>query len=348
MDEQQHRAVQKHRDRIEKCRSEVDEQRRGGDAGAAQKSEARLADAQSEYALYRLREGLGPDPVFIEDSTLHKTLKDLVARSKISALVEEGIPTRIGDAARQAMLLSNYSLAGGFESAPNQQPKLLSLLSERSPIKENLRRWSVQIHDPYVKETLEQLRRLEQNFDNTRILLQKRIDKLRRRYEDELPELEHMELDRVENQTLLRVSHVWSDLAAEFPEDAREVYGIFRALELQLEEIQSIKELLNAELRKFVANLIPAYLALIEMQSRSVRRAVLGSFSPSAKLAEKLMREARQADYLLPGEGLPVPHPRLPREFSALRKLSAYQTFKETNRIERVQNAETVEFPTNR
>jgi hypothetical protein len=86
----------------------------------------------------------------------------------------------------------------------------------------------------------------------------------------------------------------------------------------------------------------------VEQQSKEARRAVLGRASLSLHLAERMMREASQVDYLLGGAGLPVPHPTIPPEFSAIRKFRDYQNFKRSAGIEQLQKQDTVEFPTNR
>lgn len=349
MDEQQHRTVQTYRGRVEKLRNELDQLKNAVEEAASNHLLDKLKQTQQEYANYRLCEGLGADPVYLEETLITRTLQELIGRSKVTAGVGESTPMRVSAAACHALLLSNFSLADSLDFSQSSHPKLLSLLNEHSPLKNALRRWSAQIHDPFVKETVEQLRRMEKNFGHSVALLRKRIDTLRRRYEDERrEEIDQMELERVENQTILRVSHPWNSLTAEFPKDVKEVYGIFHAIERQLEEIQALKELLNAELRKFMAHVILLYLAFTEQQSKNLRRTVLGSASPSAKLAEQLAREARQTDFLLPSEGLPVPHPKIPREFVALKKLPGYQNFKRTATIDQLQGADTVEFPTNR
>ena len=351
MDERQHRAVRKHRGQIDELRKQAE----GFAAGEGKPSETRVqkvvtrsTQKQADYARFRLREGLGPDSLYIDDSTLDAALKNLIDKSRFSRSVEKMIPMRIGLRARQELLLSGFSFAESLDSALESQNEMMSFLSERSPLKNACRRWASLLADPYVTETIDQLRRLAENFENTGGLLQRRVDRVRRKYEDQQGSPDFLEMVREGSQTLLRASNDLSNLAAELPEDIREVFGIFRSLEQQLREIEEIKELLNAELRKFMGTLTPLYLSLVHQQAKEVKRAVLGRAKPSAKLVDRMTREARQADYLLAGAGLPVPHPKIPKEFRAIRQLKSYQSFKRSAGIDQLQNQDTVEFPTNR
>ena len=336
MDERQHKLVQKYRSQIEDLRQDVEKLGEGDKKG--KKAADRLHKKCEDYGMFRLREGMGPDPVYVNDDVLADSLRALIRRSKLSTLGED-TPARIGTAARQQLLLSGFSFAESLYSLADGRAGLASLLSERSPVKNAFRRWSEQIADPYIKDTLEQLGRLAENFDHTAILLRKRLDKLRRRYETELQVVDELRVERSKGQTFVRASNDWSNLLANFPDDVRDVYGIFQSLENQLEDIESQKELLNSELRKFMGGLVPIYLAYVQQQSKSGRRSAIGNVKLKNRLVEQMMREAKQTDYLLKGGGLAVPHPRIPREFSALRKLAGYQKFKRSAGIEEMRTA---------
>lgn len=351
MDERQHQSVQKRRAQIEDLKRKVEALSAAGlDASSPkiQKALDRVRQKQMEYARYRLKEGLGPDAIHVDDELLEEALKNIVDKSRISRLADKMVPMRIGSTARRSLLLSGFSFAEALAFSNDQQGQMLSFLSERSPLKNALRRWALQTQDPFIQETVAQLHRLAENFESTISLLARRVDRLRHRYEDKQKKPDKLELERSGSRTLLCTSSEWTNLASSFPEDAKEVYGIFRSLEQQLKEIEEIKELLNAEVRKFITTVLPNYLAYVQQQSSQVRRSILGRAKLSVKVAERMMREAGQADYLLGGSGLPVPHPKIPREFRAIQKLRDYQNFKRSAGIDQLQKQDTVEFPTNR
>jgi len=351
MDERQHQSVQKRRGQIEDLKGKVEALSVAGlDASSpkVQKALERVREKQVEYARYRLKEGLGPDSIHVDDELLEETLKSIIGKGRISRLADKMVPMRIGAPARQALLLSGFSFAEALAFSNDQQGQMLSFLSERSPLKNALRRWALQTQDRFIQETVAQLHRLAENFESTLSLLTRRVDRLRHRYEDKQKKPDKLEIDRSDNRTMLRASSEWANLSSAFPEDTREVYGIFRSLEQQLREIEEIKELLNAEVRKFISAVLPNYLAYVQQQSSQVRRAILGRTKISVKMAERMVKEAGQADYLLRGSGLPVPHPKIPREFSAIQKLRDYQNFKRSAGIDQLQKQDTVEFPTNR
>lgn len=362
MDEWQHRTVQKFRSQIDELKRELEKLSAGASIGpsgepsgrgslsnpAALKAQDKLAQKREEYARYRLCEGLGGDPIYVEDDLLSQVLRDLIRGSRLASLNEDRLPMRISPAARQGLLLSLFSFADALGDHSKSATELLSFLNERSPVKDALRRWSAQIRDPYVQGTLEKLQQLARNFENTVVLLRRRLDKLRRRYETEKDAVDYLAVERVEGRTLVHATNDWSNLVSNFPDDVQSVYGIYRTLEKQLGECEEIKGLLNGEIRKFMASLVPLYLALVEQQSKNVRRSILGGAKASPKLTEQLVREAKQTDYLIPGSGLPVPHLKIPKEYTAIGKLSGYLNFARTVGVEEMRSADTVEFPTNR
>jgi hypothetical protein len=310
----------------------------------AVKAYQRLQAKQAEYAKYRLQEGLGPDPMQIEDPILEKTLKGLIDKSKLSRLVDMMVPTRIDQSSRYEMLLSNFSLADALGASGNDP---MAHLSEKSPVKNALRRWASQINDTFVHETVDQLRRLSENFENSIGLFRRRLDRVRSQYEAD-HQADQLYMVKEDGIHQLRASSNWGNIEAHYPEEVKEAFGIFRLLEQQLKEIDEIKELLNGEIRKFMSTLVPLYLSYVQQQSREVQRAVLGKVKLNQKLAERLLSEASQADYLLAGSGLSVAHPKIPPEFALIRKLKSYENFKRSTGIEQLQNQDTVEFPTNR
>jgi hypothetical protein len=254
------------------------------------------------------------------------------------------VPTRIDQVSRYEMLLSNFSLADSLGASGSDS---MAHLSEKSPVKNSLRRWASQINDNFVHETVEQLRRFSENFESSVGLFRRRLDQVRMQYETD-HRADQLFMVKEDGIHQLRSSSNWGNIEAHYPEEVREVYGIFRSIEQQLREIDEIKELLNAEIRKFMSTLVPLYLAYVQQQSREVQRAVIGKLKLNRKLAERLQSEAAQADYLLPGSGLAVAHPKIPPELSLIRKLKSYQNFKRSTGIEQLQNQDTVEFPTNR
>lgn len=358
MDERQHRTVQKFRSQVDTLKNAyqqfVGETENDDALPTSQlapetlKAKDDLHRKSEEYATYRLREGLGPDPVHIDEHILSETLKGMVSKSRLSALITEDVPMRISTAARQDLMLLNFSFAESDDDSVKNDSGLLSLLNERSPMKDAFRRWASQIKDEYIMGTLEQLQRLDDNRQNTVELLLRRLDRLRRRYEDELETVDDLAVERLDGQTVIRTSNSWSNLASNFPEDIQEVYAIFRTLENQIEEIEEIKAVLNGELRKFIASVIPYYIAYVQQQKRSARRTVLRSQKAAPKLVEKMVREAKQTDYLRTGGGLRVPHPKIPKEFSAIRKMGGYQNFARTANLDKMRSDDTVEFSTNR
>ncbi|MDA0838204.1 MAG: hypothetical protein O3B01_12530 [Planctomycetota bacterium] len=345
MDEKQHRTVQKYRKQLESINGQVNGAVPPNPSDTrAVKTYQRLQSKQAEYAKYRLQEGLGPDPMQIEDPVLEKTLNELIDKSKLSRLADMMAPTRIDKASRYEMLLSNFSLADALGASGSDS---MAHLSEKSPVKKALRRWACQINDAFVHETVDQLRRLSENFENSIGLFHRRLDRVRSHYEAD-HHADQLFMVKEDGIHQLRASSNWGNIEAHSPEEVREVYGIFRSAEQQLKEIDEIKELLNGEIRKFMSALVPLYLAYVQQQCREVQRAVLGKVKLNHKLAERLLSEATQADYLLPGSGLTVAHPKIPQEFALFRKLKSYQNFKRSTGIEQLQNQATVEFPTNR
>ena len=122
MDERQLRTVEKHRSRIEALRIEAEGQQVPGKDSSNNKSQEKLKRKQDEYAQFRLKEGLGSDSAFIEDDILDVTLRDFIARDKIASLANEQ-PTRIGSLARQALLLSGFSLYADSGGQSSVDPK---------------------------------------------------------------------------------------------------------------------------------------------------------------------------------------------------------------------------------
>jgi hypothetical protein len=345
MDEKQHRTVQKFRTQLETINGQVNGTVPPNPSDTRSvKAYQRLQAKQEDYARYRLKEGLGPDPMQIEDPILEKTLKELIEKSKLSRLADMMVPMRIEQTSRHEMLLSNFSLADALGASGNDS---MAHLSEKSPVKNALRRWACQINDAFVHETVEQLRRLSENFESSIGLFRRRLDQVRRQYETD-HQADQVFMVKEDGIHQLRSSSHWGNIEAHYQEEVREVYGIFRSLEQQLKEIDEIKELLNGEIRKFMSTLVPLYLAYVQQQSREVQRAVIGKLKLNHRLAERLRGEAEQADYLLPGSGLSVAHPKIPPEFALIRKLKSYQNFKRSTGIEQLQNQDTVEFPTNR
>jgi hypothetical protein len=345
MDEKQHRTVQKYRTQLESINGQVNGTVPPNPSDTrAVKAFQRLHAKQAEYAKYRLQEGLGPDPMQIEDPVLEKTLDGLIGKSKLSRLADIMVPTRIDQASRYEMLLSNFSLADALGASGSDS---MAHLSEKSPVKNSLRRWACQINDTFVHETIDQLRRLTENFENSIGLFRRRLDRVRTQYEAD-HQADQLFMVKEDGIHQLRSSSNWGNIEAHYPDEVREAFGIFRSLEQQLKEIDEIKELLNGEIRKFMSSLVPLYLAYVQQQSREVQRAVIGKLKLNHKLAERLLSEAAQADYLLPGSGLPVAHPKVPPEFALIRKLKSYQNSKRSTGIEQLQNQDTVEFPTNR
>lgn len=294
------------------------------------------------YALFRLKNALGVDREFIEESVLSEALLEFCSGTKDWA---PPIPAEnpISRSALTTLLLNPVQLGHifGGGKVPDDPTRLLN---PRSEAKLKLREWSSLLsNEPCIASILRKAQSMHNSFNDLLEELLREIDNLRVNYEVTRKGADSIRIRRDKSSFWVESLNSWESIEKRFPVESRSVLRKFCELELMVEELELLRSELNTWIRQFMKCAIAHLFGLLSKQERHIRRAYLGSAPCARRLCNYLLAEADRTDFLPHrAPGLSFPSVSVPDEISALRELAAYEPLRSSLERERIQRDSTV------
>lgn len=295
--------------------------------------DAALAGLKREYARFRLRDGLGQDPGFLEADRLDEELMALT-RGRLSRRAADPRSGRIGFNAFRSLLLADLLVGQLIENEESDRRAGVSLdpADEHTSTTGMLRQWaSLAQSDPYVSEALRRASDEATRFSRCLTQFLNGLENVRITYELKQRKPDALAFVRQGGRVALQAGNDWGSVERICPDEVRHLCGAFLGIEEARDGLRQLREELNVELRNLLAAFVPRYLTYVSRQSRA-RRGRLGlKRLRSGRLCRYLLDEIERTDFLLPrGSGLEMAEPRIPPAITAFRKTQAFERFRKS------------------
>jgi len=342
-------AVGEHREVLEDLRKEVERLERlvgeleGAPANRARRRDLRRSRKDLErarkrldarvraYALFRLREAIGPDPQWVGREVFEWTLMELSSGPLTRRVGREGLSSRIGYETLRELLLADLAVGQLVENERAEHRSAIVFQAEEGEAgtKTILRRWAAMTQsDDYVAEVLGRAQEASRRFSQALERWSESLESARINYEMRNRRSDALRFETRDGKLALVALDYWENIAERCPEEASDLLCCFEEMDTARGELHELRKELNHELRAFMREFIPRYLTYASRQAKQ-RRVALGLHRVSLRrLCRYLLEQVEDTDFLLPGGGgLEVGVPRFPeglRDFSrspALRRL---------------------------
>jgi len=352
MDEDLTSAVAEHRGRLGQLRQEVDRleallaELEGAPPGRATARELRRARKDLErarrtleahsraYALFRLRQAIGPDPEWLDRQTFEWTLMELSSR-RLARGAAGASASRISYETLRELLLADLPVGQVVENERAERRSAIHFATEEGEgaTKTILRRWAAMTQqDPYVAEALARSRQTADRFSEALARCSQALETARINYEMRARRSDEARFETRNGRLALVAVDYWDNIAETCPEEATDLMECFAEMEQAREDLRGLRDELNEELRAFMREFVPRYLTYASRQSAERRRALGLARAPLRRLCRYLLDQIDDTDFLLPGGGgLEVAVPRLPEGLGELRRSAAYRRFREVD-----------------
>jgi hypothetical protein len=306
-----------------------------GELKRARRTHAAL---QKEYARFRLLQGIGHDPAFLEDEFLTQELLRLSNRRFIRGDAPSSYEGRISSTLLRDALLAEKPLDQLIENerASRKAGVLSGILDDHASTKVILRQWSAFVQsDEYVSGILARSQDALERFDGALQAFLSGLDSLRITYE-----LQKRRVDRVavmceDGRASLIAANDWENVEETCGDEAAAMLQHFETLDGAREEIQSMREELNEELRAFMSIMVPLYLGYVTRKAVPKGEGRPISLLGARRLCRYLVDEVDRTDFVLPGGGgMEVQLPRVPENIEPFRKCASYRRYRKAQQDE--------------
>jgi len=297
------------------------------------RADAALAVLKREYARFRLHDGLGQDPAFVDADLLDEELLAMT-RGRLARRAADPRSGRVGFDTFRSLLLADL-LVGQLidnEHSDRRADVILDPADERASTKNILRQWVSQAQsDPYVSDALRRASDEASRFSRCLTQFLNGLENLRITYELKQRKSDHLGLVLKDGRVALEASNDWATVERVCPDEVRHLCGAFLGVEEARDELRQLHEELNVELRNLLAAFVPRYITYVSRQSRARRERLGLKRLRSGRLCRYLLDEIERTDFLLPrGSGLEMAVPRIPRTIAAFRKTHAFERFRKS------------------
>jgi len=297
-----------------------------------ERSEAKLKALKRNYALFRLRHALGPDPEHVEEAVLDDALVVLTSSRLTRHEQRQPGDGPIAFAAFRELMLADLPLGQLVENeaADRKSGVLFDSLEEQTSTKNILRRWTSQLAtDPYVANILRYAADAAARFRDCLEKFLRGLEGLRLAYELKRQRADNLAIAFVGQRPFLQALNSWENIEHFCPNEARRLLENFHGLDTAREELKRLRDELNDELRAFVRTFFPRYVTYVTRQSKPRRQALgLGKASPR-RLCRYVLEQIDRTDFLLPRGGiLEIEVPPIPPEIRPFRKIKSYRRYK--------------------
>ncbi len=293
-----------------------------------------LDSCSRDYALFRLREAIGPDPEWLDRQTFEWTLMEL-SSGPLTRRVGQAGASRVGYETLRELLLADLPVGQLVENERSEHRSAIHFATEEGEgaTRTILRRWAAMAQqDPYVAEALAQARQTAERFSEALSRWSEALETTRINYEMKVRRSDEARFETRDGRLALVALNYWDNIAEACPEEATDLMGCFAEMEQAREDLRGLREELNEELRAFMREFVPRYLTYASRQSAERRRALGVARAPLGRLSRYLLDQIDNTDFLLPGGGgLEVAVPRLPEGLRELRRSGAYRRFRKAD-----------------
>lgn len=312
-----------------------------------ERAERELKALKRDYACFRLRSALGPDPEHVEEALFSDAI--LAATSTRLTRGEPRTPRDgpIAFDAFRSLLFAGLPLGQLVENEAAERKSSLSFdpLQEQTSTKNILRGWASRVaEDPYVANLLRCAAEAAARFRDCLARFTRTLEGLRINYELKQQKVDSLAFTFAGTQLVLQAANYWENVERVCAPEARQLIEQFHGLDAAREELKRLREELNGELRAFLRCFLPRYLGYALQQGKERQQALGLRHCHPRRLCQYVLEQIGRTDFLLPrGSAVEIEVPRIPPDIAAFRKAKSYVRLKRQTERADLADAATVE-----
>jgi len=288
-----------------------------------ERARGRLDAEARDYALFRLREAIGPDPEWIPREVFDWTLMEMSSGPLTRRLGREARAGQIAFETLRELLLADLPVGQLVENerAEHRSTILFQAEEGKAGTKTVLRRWAAMTQsDDYVADILARAQEARRRFSELVQRWSEALETARINYELKNRGSDQLTFETRDGHLALVAANEWANIARLCPEEASDLVACFEEMAEVRSTLAALRDELNAELRAFMREFVPRYLTYASRQTKERRRALGLERAPLRRLCRYLLEQVEDTDFLLPGGGgLEVGVPRMPEGSRAFR-----------------------------